>query len=61
MFTSELYLIGFHPCWNATFKFTVKVPQLAVVSFRVLDYENMTSNVLIAHNSLRFDSLKTGG
>ena len=52
--------VGFHPVWDTTLEFDVQVPDLAIVSFRVMDYENISSNVLIAQNCLRFSSLQQG-
>ena len=34
--------------WNEQFTFSLSVPQLAVVRFRVMDYQSHSSNVLVA-------------
>ncbi|KAI0239686.1 1-phosphatidylinositol 4,5-bisphosphate phosphodiesterase delta-1 [Lamellibrachia satsuma] len=58
--TSHIHNNGFHPVWDTPLEFDIQVPDLAIVSFRVMDYENITSNVLIAQNCLRFSSLQPG-
>ncbi|KAK2186346.1 hypothetical protein NP493_205g03061 [Ridgeia piscesae] len=58
--TNHIHNNGFHPMWDTVLEFDVQVPELAIVSFRVMDYENITSNVLIAQNCLRFTGLQQG-
>ena len=55
-----LYVVGFHPMFNRTFNFDIAVPELAVVEFQVMDYESMSSNVLVAQCCLPFTSIMPG-
>lgn len=50
---------GFNPCWNETFKFTVKNPELALVRFSVYDHDVGVDD-FIAQFSLPFTSIKQG-
>ena len=52
--------VGFHPVFNKKFEFDLSVPELAVVEFQVMDYESITSNVLVAQCCLPFTSIMPG-
>uniref|UniRef100_X1YV20 Phosphoinositide phospholipase C n=1 Tax=Capitella teleta TaxID=283909 RepID=X1YV20_CAPTE len=51
---------GFHPVWDESFEFDVHVPQLALVRFRVMDYESRSSNVMVCQFCLPFLSMQSG-
>ena len=51
---------GFNPVWNETLTFDIQVPELAIVWFRVMDYESYSSNVLVCQYALPFPSLMPG-
>jgi hypothetical protein len=43
--------------WNQTFKFALTVPDLAVVLFKVSDYDLLSSNDFIAQYAIRANNL----
>ena len=51
---------GFHPVFNRKFEFDISVPELAIVEFQVMDYESISSNVLVAQCCLPFTSIMPG-
>lgn len=53
-------VVGFNPAWNETFHFDVYVPELALVSFIVEDYDSMSDNEFVAQYTLPFNSLQMG-
>ena len=57
---STLPLTGFHPVFNRKFEFDISVPELAIVEFQVMDYESISSNVLVAQCCLPFTSIMPG-
>jgi phosphatidylinositol phospholipase C delta len=58
--TRTLLNNGFHPVWNETLSYTVSCPQLALVLFRVIDYETTSSDVLVAQYCLPMRCMQTG-
>ncbi|XP_078079842.1 1-phosphatidylinositol 4,5-bisphosphate phosphodiesterase delta-3-like [Mustelus asterias] len=51
---------GFNPVWNEVLRFTISVPELALVRFVVEDHDSTTSNDFIGQFTLPFTSLKEG-
>ena len=46
--------------WNEQFTFSLSVPQLAVVRFRVMDYQSHSSNVLVAQYCIPVKCMQQG-
>ncbi|XP_069761360.1 1-phosphatidylinositol 4,5-bisphosphate phosphodiesterase delta-3-like isoform X2 [Narcine bancroftii] len=51
---------GFNPVWNESLRFTVTVPELALIRFVVEDYDSSSSNDFIGQFTLPFSSMKEG-
>jgi phosphatidylinositol phospholipase C, delta len=51
---------GFNPRWNHEMSFTVTCPELALVSFRVIDEETTNSDVTVAYYCLPFECMQKG-
>ncbi|XP_062841332.1 1-phosphatidylinositol 4,5-bisphosphate phosphodiesterase delta-1a [Trichomycterus rosablanca] len=51
---------GFNPSWNKNFKFTVHVPDLALVRFVVEDYDSASSNDFIGQYTIPVTSMQNG-
>lgn len=51
---------GFNPRWDCTFNFTVHVPDLALVRFKVEDHDYASNNDFLGQYTLPFTSLRTG-
>ncbi|KAF5903601.1 1-phosphatidylinositol 4,5-bisphosphate phosphodiesterase delta-1 isoform X1 [Clarias magur] len=51
---------GFNPMWNKNFKFNVRVPDLALVRFLVMDYDTASQNDFIGQYTLPFTSMQNG-
>lgn len=51
---------GFNPRWDCTFNFTVHVPDLALVRFKVEDHDYTSNNDFLGQYTLPFTSLRTG-
>ncbi|XP_067869211.1 1-phosphatidylinositol 4,5-bisphosphate phosphodiesterase delta-3-like isoform X2 [Heterodontus francisci] len=51
---------GFNPVWNEVLRFTINVPELALIRFVVEDYDAATSNDFIGQFTLPFTSVKEG-
>ncbi|KAK3540985.1 hypothetical protein QTP86_008199 [Hemibagrus guttatus] len=49
---------GFNPSWNASFDFTIQVPELAIVRFLVMDYDAASHNDFIGQYTLPFTSMQ---
>jgi phosphatidylinositol phospholipase C delta len=58
--TVHVHNNGFHPVWNHTMTFDVRVPQLALVHFQVKDYEAYSRDETVAQYCLPFSSLQQG-
>lgn len=52
--------LGFNPRWDCTFNFTVHVPDLALVRFKVEDHDYTSNNDFLGQYTLPFTSLRTG-
>ncbi|XP_059811761.1 1-phosphatidylinositol 4,5-bisphosphate phosphodiesterase delta-3-like [Hypanus sabinus] len=51
---------GFNPVWNEALRFTINVPELALIRFLVEDYDSSSSNDFIGQFTLPFTSMKEG-
>ncbi|XP_067825229.1 1-phosphatidylinositol 4,5-bisphosphate phosphodiesterase delta-3-like [Heptranchias perlo] len=51
---------GFNPVWNEVLRFTISVPDLALIRFVVEDYDTASSNDFIGQFTLPFTSVKEG-
>ncbi|KAF5903599.1 1-phosphatidylinositol 4,5-bisphosphate phosphodiesterase delta-1 isoform X1 [Clarias magur] len=51
---------GFNPLWNQNFEFTVRVPDLALVRFLVMDHDTVLHNDFIGQYTLPFTSMQNG-
>lgn len=51
---------GFNPMWNENFAFTIRVPELAMVRFKVEDYDPTSPNDFIGQYTLPFTSIQSG-
>ncbi|XP_066498641.1 1-phosphatidylinositol 4,5-bisphosphate phosphodiesterase delta-1a isoform X2 [Hoplias malabaricus] len=51
---------GFNPMWNKRYKFTVNVPELAIVRFLVMDYDTASANDFIGQYTLPLTSMQMG-
>uniref|UniRef100_A0A674N1P9 Phosphoinositide phospholipase C n=1 Tax=Takifugu rubripes TaxID=31033 RepID=A0A674N1P9_TAKRU len=51
---------GFNPRWDCTFNFTVHVPDLALVRFKVEDHDYTSNNDFLGQYTLPFTALRTG-
>ncbi|XP_069761271.1 1-phosphatidylinositol 4,5-bisphosphate phosphodiesterase delta-3-like isoform X2 [Narcine bancroftii] len=51
---------GFNPVWNELLRFTVTIPELALIRFVVEDYDSSSSNDFIGQFTLPFSSMKEG-
>jgi len=51
---------GFNPVWNDTKCFTVTCPDLALVSFRVMDNDRFAFDSMVAEYSLPMRCMQTG-
>ncbi|XP_040885273.1 1-phosphatidylinositol 4,5-bisphosphate phosphodiesterase delta-3-A-like [Toxotes jaculatrix] len=51
---------GFNPRWDCTFNFTIHVPDLALVRFKVEDHDYTSSNDFLGQYTIPFTSLRTG-
>ncbi|XP_060704486.1 1-phosphatidylinositol 4,5-bisphosphate phosphodiesterase delta-3-like [Hemiscyllium ocellatum] len=51
---------GFNPVWNEVLRFTINVPELALIRFIVEDYDSTTSNDFIGQFTLPFTSMREG-
>ncbi|KAM9436889.1 1-phosphatidylinositol 4,5-bisphosphate phosphodiesterase delta-1a isoform 2-T2 [Clarias gariepinus] len=51
---------GFNPMWNENFKFTVQVPDLALVRFLVMDHDTASQNDFIGQYTLPLTSMQNG-
>ncbi|CAF0781702.1 unnamed protein product [Adineta ricciae] len=51
---------GLDPIWNEKFIFKVKYPQMALVYFRVYDYDPFSPDDKLAHFCLPFTAIQTG-
>ncbi|XP_078385988.1 1-phosphatidylinositol 4,5-bisphosphate phosphodiesterase delta-3-like isoform X4 [Cetorhinus maximus] len=58
--TSHIENNGFNPVWNEVLRFTISVPELALIRFVVEDYDATTSNDFIGQFTLPFTSVKEG-
>ncbi|XP_072343018.1 1-phosphatidylinositol 4,5-bisphosphate phosphodiesterase delta-3-like [Scyliorhinus torazame] len=58
--TTHIENNGFNPVWNELLRFTISVPELALVRFVVEDYDSTTSNDFIGQFTLPFASIKEG-
>ncbi|XP_059494821.1 1-phosphatidylinositol 4,5-bisphosphate phosphodiesterase delta-3-like isoform X3 [Stegostoma tigrinum] len=58
--TSHIENNGFNPVWNEVLRFTISVPELALIRFVVEDYDSTTSNDFIGQFTLPFTSVKEG-
>ncbi|KAI4888029.1 hypothetical protein NFI96_034696 [Prochilodus magdalenae] len=52
--------VCFNPTWNKNFKFTINVPELAIVRFVVEDYDAASANDFIGQYTLPFTSMQYG-
>ncbi|XP_055513102.1 LOW QUALITY PROTEIN: 1-phosphatidylinositol 4,5-bisphosphate phosphodiesterase delta-3-like [Leucoraja erinacea] len=51
---------GFNPVWNEVLKFTISVPEQALIRIVVEDYDSSSSNDFIGQFTLPFTSVKEG-
>ncbi|KAM6977671.1 1-phosphatidylinositol 4,5-bisphosphate phosphodiesterase delta-1a [Aplochiton taeniatus] len=51
---------GFNPMWNENFAFTIRVPELAMMRFKVVDYDPTSPNDFIGQYTLPLTSVKCG-
>ncbi|KAJ8276985.1 hypothetical protein GJAV_G00070120 [Gymnothorax javanicus] len=51
---------GFNPMWNEKFKFDISVPELALVRFKVEDYDSTSPNDRIGQYTLPLTSMLNG-
>ncbi|KAK1802407.1 hypothetical protein P4O66_022070 [Electrophorus voltai] len=51
---------GFNPIWDETLKFTVHVPELALVRFVVEDYDKTSKNDFVGQFTLPFSCIQQG-
>ncbi|XP_041029552.1 1-phosphatidylinositol 4,5-bisphosphate phosphodiesterase delta-3-like [Carcharodon carcharias] len=58
--TSHVENNGFNPVWNEVLRFTISVPELALIRFVVEDYDATTSNDFIGQFTLPFTSVREG-
>ena len=53
-------MAGFHPVWNEEFTFSIAVPELCVIRFRVIDHESRGRDELVAQYCVPFKCLQQG-
>uniref|UniRef100_A0A1X7VUT6 Phosphoinositide phospholipase C n=1 Tax=Amphimedon queenslandica TaxID=400682 RepID=A0A1X7VUT6_AMPQE len=51
---------GFNPVWNETFQKIVCFPELALIRFKVMDYDLLSKDDFIGQFTLPLDSIETG-
>ncbi|KAM9436890.1 1-phosphatidylinositol 4,5-bisphosphate phosphodiesterase delta-1-like [Clarias gariepinus] len=58
--TSYINNNGFNPMWHENFEFTVRVPDLALVRFLVMDHDTVLHKDFIGQYTLPFTSMQNG-
>ena len=51
---------GFNPIWKETFKFEIRKPELAVLTFQVLDHDVVGKNTKICQYAITMNMIRTG-